>query len=123
MADMAMAPRNTRGLRANEKHEQELRAKVAQLGLSFRDAPFGADPESRDSGFASYGAPRNDGSTRSTRERAAVLFFGGGDHFEVFAGTRYRRARGEDVPLVLDLVGGQRGDRVHLMHQPVIGSA
>src|SRR5713226_2703927 len=57
------------------------------------------------------------------RERAAVLFLGGGDHFEVFVGTRDRRARGEDIPLILDLVGGQRGDRVHFMHQLVIRAA
>jgi error-prone DNA polymerase len=28
---------------------------------SFRDAPLGADPESRDSGFDAYASPRNDG--------------------------------------------------------------
>src|SRR5258708_18326257 len=123
MADMAFAPGITRGPRANEKHERDLRAKVAQLQLSFRDAPFGADPESRDSGFASYDAPRNDGSTRSARERAAVLFLGGGDHFEVFIGAWDRRARCEDVPLILDLVGGQRSDSIHFMHQLVIRAA
>src|SRR5712664_2461873 len=41
---------------------------------------------------------------RSGRERAAVLFLGGGDHFQVLVGTRHRRAGGEDVPLILDLV-------------------
>src|SRR5205807_8601655 len=65
-------------------------------------------------------APRND--DRSAREGAAVLFLGGGDRFEVFVGTGHRRAGSEDVPLVLDLVDGERGDRVHLVHQLMIAS-
>jgi error-prone DNA polymerase len=36
-------------------------ARLKQSLLSFRDAPLGADPESRDSGFAAFAAPRNDG--------------------------------------------------------------
>src|ERR1700737_4442797 len=78
-------------------------------------------------------APRNDEKKatllaalrvrRSTRERAAVLFLGRGNHFQGLIGTWYWRARGEDVPLVFDLVGRQRGDRVHLMHQLMIRGA
>src|SRR5580704_12755064 len=62
-------------------------------------------------------------SPLSARESAAVLLPGRSDHFQILIGTRYRRARGEDVPLVFDLVGGQRGDRIHLMHQLMIRCA
>src|SRR5258705_13697569 len=78
-------------------------------------------------------APRNDDKrrdllvttrvSRSARESAAVLFLGGGDRFQIFVGTRYRWARGEDVPLIFDLVGGQRRDRIHFVHQLMIRAA
>src|SRR5258706_12269599 len=54
----------------------------------------------------------------SARERAAILFLGGGDHFQVFVGARDRRARGEDVPLIPYLVG--RGRRCRLQFRPQI---
>src|SRR5437868_13921629 len=76
------------------------------------------------SGLAPRGAPRNDEvSVLSRREGAAVLFLGRGDHFEVLIRTRHRRTGREDIPLVLDLVGRQCGDRIHLMHQLMIGAA
>src|ERR1700686_5689687 len=101
-----------------------------------------SNPESRDSGYDAKAPSRNDGVrmlptmtrrplnlmaalqvSRSAREGAAVLFLGGGDHFQLFVGTRHRRARREDVPLIFDLVGGQRRDRIHFMHQLVIRGA
>src|SRR3954454_4679789 len=92
--------------------------------------PLGAGPESiltmvlMDSGLAPGGAPRNDEvSVLSRREGAAVLFPRRRDHFEVFVRTGHRRARGEDVPLVLDFVRGQRGHRIHFVHQLMVGAA
>src|SRR5258706_2083295 len=101
-----------------------------------------SNPESRDSGSGANAPSRNDGVgmlvaitsrpsdllpalhlSRSARESAAVLFLGGGDRFQIFVGTRHRRARGEDVPLILDLVGGQRRDRIHFVHQLMIRGA
>src|SRR4051794_22035582 len=90
-------------------------------------ALLGADPESRsylplDSGFARSARPGMTSDT-SAREGAAVLFFGRRDHFQVLVRAGHRRARGEDVPLVLDLVGGQRGHRIHFMHELMIRAA
>src|SRR5258705_8766079 len=101
-----------------------------------------SNPESRDSGSGAKAPSRNDGVgmlvamtsrppdllaaihlSLSARERAAVLFLGGGDHFQVLVGARDRRARGEDVPLILDLVGGQGRDPIHFLHQLMIGGA
>src|SRR4051812_28673606 len=61
--------------------------------------------------------------TCSARERAAVLFPGRRDDFEILVRAGHRRAGGEDVPLVLDLVRRQRGYRIHLMHELMIGGA
>src|ERR1700712_2553974 len=90
--------------------------------------PLGAGPESilpmvvMDSGLATSSRP---GMTRfvSARERAAVLFLGRRDHFQILVRAGHRRARSKDVPLVLDLVGGQRGHRIHFMHELVIRAA
>src|SRR4030088_2345489 len=124
MADMVMAPRNTRGLRANESYERALLNLSCHSGMVRRTRP--GIPRFRVRCFA---PSRNDALlaavrlNRSGRERAAVLFLGGGDYFQLFGGTRYRRARRGDVPLVLDLVGRQGRDRVHLMHQLMIRGA
>jgi error-prone DNA polymerase len=39
--------------------------RLKQIQSSFRDAPAGADPESRDSGFVASATPRNDGRERA----------------------------------------------------------
>src|SRR6516164_2970477 len=78
--------------------------------------------------FAPEGVQRLSGSFRRyagislCREGAAVLFLGRRDHFEIFLGSGNRRARGEDVPLIIDLVSGQCGYRIHLVHELVIAS-
>src|SRR5213596_1801115 len=100
MADMAWSRcSSTRGLRARESYERR------KASVPLRQAR------------------RDTNVNGSAREGAAVLFLGGGDRFEVFVGPRHRRARGEDVPLILDLVSGQRRDRVHFVHQLMIRGA
>src|SRR5450631_4931554 len=115
MADMVLVPQRQWVRKSPLRDASE---------ASFRDGALAPDPESRDSGFDAIG-PRfartrwhRPGMTvagcslpamtrkrpnlltalqvgRSGRERAAVLFLGGGDHFQVFVGTRHRRAGGE----------------------------
>src|SRR5713226_343580 len=132
MADMVLAPQRQWVRKSSLREASE---------ASFRDGASAPDPESRDYGFD---APNRPGMTvagcsfpamtrkrpnlltalrvgRSGRERAAVLFLGGGDHFQVLVGTRHRRAGGEDVPLILDLVGGKCRDRIHFVHQLMVG--
>ncbi|MDO9563709.1 MAG: OB-fold nucleic acid binding domain-containing protein, partial [Bradyrhizobium sp.] len=43
--------------------------RLKQIQPSFRDAPLGADPESRDSGFVAVATPRNDGNSGDWAER------------------------------------------------------
>src|SRR5664279_3700560 len=110
MADMDEDSTDARVKRPENRHSGAMRS--IEPGISrFRVWPFGPS--------------RNDGASvsRSAREGAAVLFLSGGDHFELFVGTRYRRAGSEDVPLVLDLVDGECCDRIHLVHQLMIGGA
>src|SRR3954468_6113645 len=112
MADMILAPLD--------------RARITRTVIP-GCALLGADPESRsylplDSGLARRARPGMTSDT-SARERAAVLFLGRRDHFEILVRAGHRRARGEDVPLVLDLVGGQRSHRIHFVHQLVVGAA
>src|SRR5258707_7135821 len=103
MADMVLSPRRAparviRGSRAKVAHLNSHSGMVRRTRPGISRIPRCAIAHLR---FASFDAPRNDDSTRSARERAAVLFLGGGDDFELFVGTRHRRARREDVPLVL----------------------
>src|SRR5258707_9855638 len=94
-----------------------------------------SNPESRDSGSGAKAPSRNDGVgmlvamtsrppdllaaihlSLSARERAAVLFLGGGDHFQVLVGARDRRARGVEVPPRPAPLRGERRGRIQLHH-------
>src|SRR5688572_15145360 len=60
-------------------------------------------------------------SAGASGRKGAGRFFGGrADDFQALVRTRNRRRRREDVPAILDLIGGEGGDRVHFRHELVI---
>src|SRR6185295_3651856 len=132
MADMVLAPL---GSSANNPHRHSgmrLRSAIADLrrrpGIHTPDGGYGFRARSLSDkidavNFALSSRPGMTAFVFSARERAAVLFLGRRDHFKILVRAGHRRARSKNVPLVLDLVGGQRGHRIHFVHQLMIRAA